>query len=41
MNPMLVRVTREGQIIAELKGSDLLRHKDVDLQPGDIVDVIP
>jgi len=41
MNPMLVRVTREGQIIAELKGSDLLQHKDVDLQPGDIVDVIP
>lgn len=41
MNPMLIRVTREGQIVSEMKGSDLLQHKDFDLQPGDIIDVVP
>jgi hypothetical protein len=41
MNPMLVRVTRNGLIIEEMKGADLLHGRDVPLQPGDIVDIVP
>jgi hypothetical protein len=37
MDPILVRVIRNGQMIAEMKGIDLLHHQDVPLQPGDIV----
>ena len=41
MNPVLVRVIRNGQMIEEMKGIDLLRHHDVPLEPGDIVDIVP
>jgi len=41
MNPMLVRVIRNGQIIEEMKGVDLLHHRDVPLEAGDIVDIVP
>lgn len=41
MNPVLVRVVRNGQIVAELRGIDLLHHQDEALQPGDIVDIVP
>ncbi len=40
MNPILVRVIRNGQMIEEMKGSDLLHHRDVPLEPGDIVDIV-
>jgi hypothetical protein len=40
MNPILVRVIRNGQMIEEMKGSDLLHGKDMPLQPGDIVDIV-
>jgi protein involved in polysaccharide export with SLBB domain len=41
MNPRVVRVVRGGQVAGELKGIDLLRHQDMDLQPGDTVIIIP
>jgi hypothetical protein len=41
MNPVLVRVIRNGQMIEEMKGIDLLHHHDVPLEPGDIVAIVP
>jgi hypothetical protein len=41
MNPILIRVIRDGQMVEELKGSDLLHHQDFPLQPGDIIDIVP
>ena len=41
MNPILVRVIRNGQMIEEMKGIDLLHHHDVPLEAGDIVDIVP
>jgi hypothetical protein len=41
MNPNLVRVLRNGQVVGELKGIDLLHHQDIDLQPGDNVIISP
>ena len=41
MNPVLVRVIRNGQMVEEMKGSDLLHRQDFPLEPGDIVDLIP
>jgi hypothetical protein len=41
MNPILVRVIRNGQMVVEMKGSDLLHHQDFALEPGDIVDIVP
>ena len=41
MNPKLVRVIRNGQIIEEMKGIDLLHHQDVPLETGNIVDIVP
>jgi hypothetical protein len=41
MNPVLVRVIRDGQMIDEMKGSDLLHGRDVPLKPGDVVDIVP
>jgi len=41
MNPMVVRVLRDGQVAGEFKGIDLLHHQDMDLQPGDNVIIIP
>jgi hypothetical protein len=41
MNPVLVRVIRNGQMVQEMKGSDLLHHQDFPLEPGDIVDIVP
>lgn len=40
LTPRVIRVIRNGQMIAEMPGVDLLRHHDVPLQPGDIIDVI-
>ncbi len=41
MNPILIRVIRNGQKIEEMKGIDLLHGHDVPLAPGDIVDIVP
>jgi hypothetical protein len=41
MNPHFVRVIRNGLMIEEMKGIDLLHHHDVPLEPGDIVDIVP
>jgi hypothetical protein len=41
MNPRLIRVLRAGQMAGELQGIDLLHHKDLDLEPGDNVIIIP
>lgn len=41
MNPILVRVIRNGVMIEEMKGIDLLHGRDVPLEPGDIVDIVP
>jgi hypothetical protein len=41
MNPMVVRVLRNGQIVGDFKGIDLLHHEDMDLEPGDTVLIIP
>jgi hypothetical protein len=41
MNPRLVRVLRDGQVVGELKGIDLLHHQDMDLQSGDTVIILP
>jgi hypothetical protein len=41
MNPILVRVIRNGQIVEELRGIDLLHRQDFPLQAGDIVDIVP
>lgn len=40
MNPVLVRVIRAGQVVAEMKGIDLLHHEDASLEPGDVVQLI-
>jgi hypothetical protein len=41
MNPILIRVIRNGQMVEEMKGIDLLHHQDFPLEPGDIVDIVP
>jgi hypothetical protein len=41
MNPRLIRVIRSGQIVGEFQGVDLLHHKDMELEAGDTVLVIP
>jgi hypothetical protein len=41
MNPILVRIIRNGQMIEEVKGIDLLHGHDTPLEPGDIVDIVP
>jgi hypothetical protein len=41
LNPKLIRVIREGQVIEELQGIDLLKGRDVPLQPGDIIALVP
>jgi hypothetical protein len=41
MNPILIRVIRNGQMIEETRGIDLLHGHDVALAPGDIVDIVP
>ncbi len=40
MNPVNVRVIRNGQIAEDMRGIDLLHGRDAPLQPGDIV-VLP
>ncbi|HZM02663.1 MAG TPA: hypothetical protein VFC44_06540 [Candidatus Saccharimonadales bacterium] len=37
MNPILVRVIRQGQIVDECKGVDLLHGHDFPLESGDII----
>ena len=39
MNPTIVRVVRNGQVVQQFEGVDLLRGHDVPLQPGDVVDL--
>jgi len=41
MNPVLVRVIRNGQMVEELRGVDLLHRQDFPLEEGDIVDIVP
>lgn len=41
MNPLAIRVIRDGAIVADMKGVDLLHHQDFPLEPGDIVDIVP
>jgi hypothetical protein len=41
MNPKLVRVIRNGLMIEEIKGIDLLHGRDVPLEAGDIVNIVP
>jgi hypothetical protein len=41
MNPIFVRVIRNGQMVEELKGIDLLHGSDFPLEAGDIVDIVP
>jgi hypothetical protein len=41
MNPMVIRVFRNGQIVGDFKGIDLLHHEDMALEPGDTVLIIP
>ncbi len=41
MNPLVIRVLRNGQVAGEFKGIDLLRHQDMDLEAGDTVIVVP
>jgi hypothetical protein len=41
MNPMVIRVFRNGQMVGDFKGIDLLKHEDMALEPGDSVLIIP
>ncbi len=41
MNPRHIRLLRNGQLAGELKGVDLLRHQDLDVEKGDTVLVVP
>ena len=41
MNPLAIRVIRNGAVVSEMKGIDLLHHQDFPLEPGDIVDIVP
>jgi hypothetical protein len=41
MNPSLIRVLRNGQVVGEFKGIDLLHHQDMALEEGDTVLIMP
>jgi hypothetical protein len=41
MNPMVIRVLRNGQSVGEFKGIDLLHHQDMELENGDTVVIVP
>lgn len=41
MNPMLIRVLRNGQVAGQFKGIDLLHHEDMPLEDGDTIVVVP
>ena len=41
MNPMLIRVLRNGQVAGEFKGIDLLHHEDMELEEGDTILIVP
>ena len=41
MNPMVVRVLRNGQVVGDFKGIDLLHHEDMPLEAGDTVVIVP
>ena len=41
MNPILVRVIRNGQMVEEMKGIDLLHGHDFPLEAGDMVEIVP
>lgn len=37
MNPVLIRVLRQGQVVDECKGVDLLHGHDIPLESGDVI----
>jgi hypothetical protein len=41
MDPRLIQVLRNGQIVGEFKAIDLLNRHDMDLEAGDTVVVVP
>jgi hypothetical protein len=41
MNPVLIRVLRNGQVAGEFKGIDLLHHQNMELEAGDTVIIAP
>lgn len=41
MNPQSIRILREGQVVGEMKGIDLLHHQDMELEAGDTVIIMP
>jgi hypothetical protein len=41
MNPLIIRVLRNGQVVREFKGVDLLHHEDMELENGDTVIIVP
>jgi hypothetical protein len=41
MNPSAVRVLRNGQVVQQFQGVDLLRGRDAPLQSGDVVQLAP
>jgi hypothetical protein len=36
-SPELIQVLRNGQVVGEFRGVDLINHEDMELQAGDIV----
>jgi hypothetical protein len=41
MNPAIIKVLRNGQLVRDFKGIDLLRHEDMELESGDTVIIVP
>jgi len=41
MNPSVIRVLRNGQLVHQFMGVDLLRGHDMPLQAGDVVEMSP
>jgi hypothetical protein len=41
INPQLIRVLRDGQVVGEFRGIDLLHHQDMELEQGDTVLITP
>jgi hypothetical protein len=40
-SPELIQVLRNGQVVGEFRGIDLINHEDMELQPGDTVMIAP
>ncbi len=41
MNPRLIQVLRNGQVVGEFKAIDLLNRHDMELEEGDTVVIVP